>query len=232
LTFVGGKIEVSANGARPPGKGESPAPAEAASSGQHHKPSAETCAAGTEPSDDALMAQAAADDQAAFRALMARHFRRVYAVAFRMVPNPADAEDLAQDVFFTVWLKRTDWQPGEAAFSTWLYRVTINRCIDFKRKRKAVECDEVPEMADDRPDAAALLQQHQASQILRSATLKLSDEQQAALALFYHQGLSNAETAEILGTSVSAVESLLKRARNRLRIILRNRSKDLLGDGG
>lgn len=232
MTFVGGKIEVNAHGAWPPGEGESPAPAEAASSGRRHKPSAETGATGTEPGDDALMAQATAGDQAAFRTLMARHFRRVYSLAFRMVPNAADAEDLAQDVFFTVWLKRAEWQPGEAAFSTWLYRVTLNRCIDFKRKRKTTDSDQIPEIADDRPDAAALLQQHQASQILRSATLKLSDEQQAALALFYHQGLSNAETAEILGTSVSAVESLLKRARNRLRTILRNRSKDLLGDSG
>ncbi|MBE0531327.1 MAG: sigma-70 family RNA polymerase sigma factor [Rhodospirillales bacterium] len=232
MTFVGGKNEVNAHEAWPPDEGESPPPAEAPTTCPDPQPQTKVAAAGAEPDDDALMACSAAGDQAAFRALMARHFRRVYSLAFRMIPNPADAEDLAQDVFFTVWLKRTDWQPGEAAFSTWLYRVTINRCIDFKRKRKTVECDEVPEMADDRPDAAALLQQHQASQILRNATLKLSDEQQAALALFYHQGLSNAETAEILGTSVSAVESLLKRARNRLRIILRNRSKDLLGDSG
>jgi RNA polymerase sigma-70 factor (ECF subfamily) len=195
-------------------------------------PSAEPLAAPAEPDDDTLMANAAAGDQAAFRTLMARHFRRVYSLAFRMIPNASDAEDLAQDIFFTVWLKRAEWQPGEAAFSTWLYRVTLNRCIDFKRKRKPVGEDQIPELADDRPDAAALLQQHQASRILRGATLKLSNEQQAALALFYQQGLSNAETAEILGTSVSAVESLLKRARNRLRKILRNRSKDLLGDSG
>lgn len=183
-------------------------------------------------SDDELMARAAAGDQGAFRVLMARHYRRVFGLVYRMLPNTADAEDLAQDVFFTVWLKRADWQPGAASFTTWLYRVTINRCIDAKRRRRPECSDDLTEIEDDRPDAAAVVQQQQASQILRRATLKLSNEQQAALALFYHQGLSNAEAAEILGTTVSAVESLLKRARNRLREILRNRSKDLIGDSG
>lgn len=184
----------------------------------------------SEPSDDALMALAAAGDQEAFRSLMARHFRKVYSLVYRMIPNAPDAEDLAQDVFFTVWVKRAEWRPGVAAFSTWLYRVTVNRCIDFKRKSKPADPDAVADLVDDRPDAAAILQQNQASQILRTAILKLSDEQQAALALFYQQGLSNLETAEVLGTTVSAVESLLKRARKRLREILRNRSKDLIGD--
>lgn len=232
MTAVTGTIKVSVQGAWPPGEGRNPSSAEAKNVPVPPAPAAEPATDSVEPNDDTLMANAAAGDQGAFRALMARHYRRIYSLAFRMIPNTSDAEDLAQDIFFTVWLKRAEWQPGEAAFSTWLYRVTINRCIDFKRKRKPVESDQIPEIADDRPNAAALLQQHQASRILRTATLKLSDEQQAAIALFYQQGLSNAETAEILGTSVSAVESLLKRARNRLRTILRNRSKDLLGDGG
>lgn len=177
--------------------------------------------------DDTLLARIAGGEQAAFRALMARHYRRVFTLVYRMIPNRDDAEDLAQDIFFTVWVKRADWKPGEATFTTWLYRVTVNRCIDFKRKRKPEGSDEVPDVADDRPDAAALVHQRQTTEILRQATLKLSDEQQAVLALFYQQGLSNAEAAEVLGTSVSAVESLLKRARKRLREILRKRSKDL-----
>lgn len=181
----------------------------------------------SEPDDDTLLSRVAEGDQAAFRALMARHFRLVFSLAYRMIPNRADAEDLAQDIFFTVWLKRADWQPGNAAFTTWLYRVTINRCIDFKRRFKPTSSDDIPELVDDRPDAAALVHQRQTSEILRRAILKLSDEQQAVLALFYHQGLSNAEAAEILGTSVSAVESLLKRARKRLRELLRKRSNDL-----
>lgn len=228
MTFVGGAFKANGGEAWPAGEAGNSQPAACQSSG----PPAAPVAGLAEADDDALMAEAAAGNQAAFRALMTRHFRRVYSLAFRMIPNASDAEDVAQDIFFTVWLKRADWRPGEAAFSTWLYRVTLNRCIDFKRKRRPIDPDPVPEMADDRPDAASLLQQHQASRILRNATLKLSNEQQAALALFYQQGLSNAETAEILGTSVSAVESLLKRARNRLRQILRNRSKDLLGDSG
>lgn len=56
-------------------------------------------------------------------------FRRVYSLAFRMIPNAADTENLIQGVFFIVWLKRAEWQPGEATFSIWLRRVTINRCI-------------------------------------------------------------------------------------------------------
>ncbi len=101
---------------------------------------------------------------------------------------------------------------GEAAFSTWLYRVTLNRCIDFKRKRKTTDTERDPEMADDGRTRGGLAATA-SSRILRNATLKLSDEQQAALALFFIKACRIAETAEILGTSVSAVESLLKRAR-------------------
>ena len=205
---------------------------EAVASANPSPPPIEQAAWEEEAGDDDLMARAAAGDQVAFRTLMARHYRRVFGLVYRMIPNTADAEDLAQDIFFSVWLKRADWQPGAARFTTWLYRVTINRCIDFKRQKKPEYSDELAEIPDDRPSAATVVQQHQASQILRRAILKLSNEQQAALALFYHQGLSNAEAADVLGTTVSAVESLLKRARNRLREILRNRSKDLIGDSG
>lgn len=174
--------------------------------------------------DNDLMALVRGGDRAAYRLLVERHFERIYALAYRIVRHGADAEDIAQDVFFRLWTGRANWRTEGARLSTWLFRVTVNRCIDYKRKPRAGSMEEIPELADDAPSAVKLIEQQQATAMLRQAIAKLSDQQQAALALFYQQDLSNAEAAEVLGISVNAVESLLKRARKRLRELLRHSS--------
>ena len=179
-------------------------------------------------SDSDLMGRMALNDQGAFNALVVRHFQRTYALAFRLVQSPSDAEDLTQEIFLTVWCKRGEWKDGGAKFSTWLYRVTFNRCIDFKRRAKNADMDEIPDIQDDRPSAVRLIERSEANQKLRQAMLKLSYPQQVALALFYQEGLSAMEASEVLDISVNALESLLKRARKRLRELLKSSSQELL----
>ena len=179
-------------------------------------------------SDTDLMLRMAQDDQHAFNTLVTRHFQRTYALAFRLIQSPSDAEDLTQEIFLTVWCKRGEWKDSGAKFSTWLYRVTFNRCIDFKRRAKNADMDEIPDIQDDRPSAVRLIERSEANQKLRQAMLKLSYPQQVALALFYQEGLSAMEASEVLDISVNALESLLKRARKRLRELLKSSSQELL----
>ncbi|WP_052657483.1 sigma-70 family RNA polymerase sigma factor [Thalassospira sp. HJ] len=175
-------------------------------------------AALTELDDNALVACMVQGDKAAYRVIVERYYRGIVGVARRMGLVSGDAEDVAQDVFVRVWLHREKWQAdGGATFKTWLYRVAVNRVIDIKRKPQAVGGEELDEVPDESMSAVDRLAQHQEFARLRKAIKKLSDQQQIAINLFYDRELSNQEAASIMGVSVNAMESLLKRARKRLR---------------
>lgn len=178
--------------------------------------------------DDHLLALVAADREDAFQALVERHVDRGYAVAYRILQSGADAEDVVQDAFLQVWTRRDVWQPGRAQFSTWLYRVVSNRCIDLLRKPKAETVDEIPELEDGSLNQSQGLERQQAAELLERAIGKLPDQQRIALVFSYNENMSNGEIADIMDTTVSAVESLLKRGRQRLREILKAQSADIL----
>lgn len=177
--------------------------------------------------DDLLLARVASNDAAAFRTLVERHVDRAYGLALRILRNPTDAEDVAQDVMLKVWTQRGSWQTGRAKFSTWLYRVVTNRCLDLHRRPRTEDIDQVPESADNRPDAVDRIQRTEVTSLLDTAMGQLPEQQRIALILSYTDDLRNAEIAEILETSVMAVESLLKRGRQQLRHVLRNDERDI-----
>lgn len=177
--------------------------------------------------DETLLDRMQADDTEAFRALVERHIDRAYALALRMTRNAADAEDVAQDAFIRTWQHRHAWQSGRAKFSTWLYRVIVNRCIDLQRSPRGQCIEEVPEPADEAEDVVSTLHRRQVFGQLDEALARLPAQQRAALALSYYEEMSNGEIAEIMGTSVSAVESLLKRGRQKLRDLLRRAETDV-----
>ena len=79
---------------------------------------------------------------------MRRHIDRAYALALRILDNPADADDVVQDVLLKVWTHRGRWEGGRAKFSTWLYRVVTNRCIDLRRQPRADDLENAPEIPD------------------------------------------------------------------------------------
>lgn len=181
---------------------------------------------GASSSDDTLMEFIKAGDQRAFRELVTRHLDRVYAVALRILGNRADAEDLAQDAFLRLWTARERWEPGRAQVGTWLYRVVVNRCIDLRRKSRELAVDEVPDVADDAASAVTTIHQGEMSRKLDDALTALPEQQRAAVVLFYFEDLSNAEIADVMETTVAAVESLLKRARKKLRDVMRSSEAD------
>ena len=170
--------------------------------------------------DDILLAAIARSDERAFRELVERHIDRAYALALRILRNAADAEDVVQDTLLKVWKQRGTWQAGKARFSTWLYRVVTNRCIDLCRRPRTSDIDDAPELADGKADALSSIHTGEVNLLLERAMGRLPGQQRIALILSYSDDLSNPEIAEIMETTVSAVESLLKRGRQQLRQIL------------
>ena len=177
--------------------------------------------------DDALLDRLAANDEVAFRTLVERHIDRAYAIALRIVGNAADAEDVVQDTMLKVWTHRGRWQQGRAKFSTWLYRVVSNRCIDLRRKPRTENVDAVPEVADTQPDASSVIERNEVGNLLEVAMQRLPEQQRVAVILSYHENMSNGEIADVMDTTVAAVESLLKRGRQQLRELLRRHERDL-----
>ncbi|MEW6639374.1 MAG: RNA polymerase sigma factor [Pseudomonadota bacterium] len=177
--------------------------------------------------DEELLDRLAANDEAAFRKLVERHIDRAFSIALRIVGSRADAEDVVQDSMLKVWTHRGRWQHGRAKFSTWLYRVITNRCIDLRRQPRTDDVEAVPEPADTRPDAASTMQRNEVTDLLERAMQQLPEQQRIAVIFSYHEDMSNGEIAEVMNTTVAAVESLLKRGRQQLKGILRRHERDI-----
>ncbi|HEY4985289.1 MAG TPA: sigma-70 family RNA polymerase sigma factor, partial [Bradyrhizobium sp.] len=123
--------------------------------------------------DEGLINRLAANDEAAFRKLVERHIDRAFAIALRILRSRADAEDVVQDSMLKVWTHRGQWQHGRAKFSTWLYRVVTNRCIDLHRQPRTDNVDAVPEPIDTRPDVVSAMHRDEVTQMLESAMQRL-----------------------------------------------------------
>jgi RNA polymerase sigma-70 factor (ECF subfamily) len=180
-------------------------------------------------SDDVLLERIAGNDQGAFRLLVERHVDRAYGLAFRILNNRADAEDIVQDTLLKIWLHRGRWESGRAKFSTWLYRVVTNRCIDVRRQPSGEDLEQAPEVADEKPLAIAEIQKNEVNSMLEGAMARLPDQQRIALILSYHENMSNGEIADVMQTTVVAVESLLKRGRQKLKELLKRSERDIRG---
>src|SRR5687767_4039295 len=175
------------------------------------------------PADDALdhelMAAVARRDGRAFARLVERHFGWALGFAERMLGARHEAEDLVQTAFLRVWQGAARWEP-RAKFSTWLYRVLHNLCMDQFRARQAAGEALDEDLPDEAPGSEARLAGLQREARVRAALAALPDRQRAALVLCYYEERSQAESAALLGVSEGALESLLSRARAALRKLL------------
>jgi len=167
--------------------------------------------------DAELLQAIAGGNRLAFDRLSRRHLDRAYGVALRMTGSRADAQDVVQDVFLRLWQRPDAWRPGQAQFSTWLYRVVVNRCLDLKRRPKATDLDSVEEPQDPDANAEDSLLQAERNRALDGAVNQLPERQRAAIVLTYTAGLRNAEAASAMDISVKAFEALLVRAKRELR---------------
>ena len=183
-------------------------------------------------SDDGLLALYAAGDRSAARALAERLTPRSLGYAMRLLGGDrAEAEDVTQEAMLRLWRIAPDWRRGEAQVSTWLYRVVTNLCTDRLRRlaRHARPMgDDLPDVADGRPDADARLAQADRMAALNAALAALPPRQREAVVLRHIEGLANPEIAEILGIGVEAVESLTARGKRALAATLKTQ-RDALG---
>ena len=167
-------------------------------------------------SDEDLMARVSQGDERAFRLLARRYLPRALGLARRVLGNEADAEEVVQEALLRVWLNAARWRPT-AAFRTWFYRVVLNLCLNRKRRAPFAALADVDEPADPAPGPFLEIEHRQTDRLVAAAIAGLPDRQRAAIVLTYQEGMSNAETAAVLGTSISGIETLLVRARRALR---------------
>ncbi|GAB3547097.1 RNA polymerase sigma-70 factor (ECF subfamily) [Actinopolyspora lacussalsi] len=189
-------------------------PALTASGGRFRRQSAG--APGWDGEADAWLAgKARGGDLDAFEVLIGRHRGRIYRIALRMLGNYHDAEDVAQEVIIQLWTALTSFA-GASAFTTWLYRIVVNRCWNAQRRQlRTSPLDErnVPPAAAG-PEDTAVARQHVHAVFEVMAALPV--EQRGVLVLYQLEGLSYRETAAVLGITEAAVRSRLLRARRML----------------
>jgi RNA polymerase sigma-70 factor (ECF subfamily) len=160
--------------------------------------------------DAELVSKAAGGDEAAFAALVRRHERRVYNLAYRMLGREEDARDATQDVFLSCYRRLPSFR-GEAAFTTWLHRVTVNAAYDILRRRRGTVLgqDELPEPPPE-PDHA---DRASASVDIQRALMRVPVEYRSAVVLHDIQGMAYEDVAVILNIPIGTVKSRIHRGR-------------------
>ena len=171
----------------------------------------------SELSDEMLIARICKRDHTAFTDLLGRHLNSVHGYLLRLSGSRVDADDMSQETFLRVWQKASTFRPGRVKLTTWLHRIAHNVCVDeFRKHRNDVGVDP-DELADGAVDQFSRRAQDETLEHLNRALTALPEGQRSALVLCQIQGFSNLEAATILNVSVRALESLLARARRRLK---------------
>ncbi len=172
----------------------------------------------------------------AFEELIKDYKRVAYNIALRILRNVEDAEDASQEALIKVYKSIQNFNM-QSTFKLWMYRIVVNTCIDFKRKKNinVVSIDEgidvggdnqvYREIADDSANPDVLLEKNFNSKVINDAVSKLEDDYKAIIILRDIQGFSYSEIAEILSCNLGTVKSRLNRARKSLKEILENELK-------
>ena len=158
-------------------------------------------------------------DREAFDRLVQRYQREVYRLCYRYLGQHEDANDLAQEVFLRAWRSIGRFR-GDSAFSTWLYRIAVNACLNH-RALKRVPTQDLPEaLPDPSRGAEARAQDEDVARRVRGAIARLPEKQRATLVLKIYHELSHEEVANVLGSSVGTVKSNLFHALGNLKRLL------------
>lgn len=185
-------------------------------------------------SDEALMARVARGRQDAFEYLLSRYEDAVVTFCYAFVGSRETAEDLAQETFLRVYRSAPRYKPL-AKFTTWLYRIAANLCINEIHKcklRRAISLDEpmgpdadgtrvVERIASPEAQPLSEVEKREAHALVEKAIARLPEDQRATLVLVEYHHLSYREISDILGVTVSAIKMRVKRARETLRDMLR-----------
>jgi RNA polymerase sigma-70 factor (ECF subfamily) len=169
--------------------------------------------------DDELILRVARGDAQAVRDLVAAKLPRVVNLARRMLSDPVEAEDVAQETFLRAWKAAQTWRPGKARFDTWLHRVALNLCYDRLRLRRRAGGEPL-DQADEGPGPERGLHAADVGRRVERALRALPARQREAITLVHYQELSAADASALMGVSIEALESLLSRGRRALRAAL------------
>lgn len=181
--------------------------------------------------DEEIIKRFQRGEERSFDELVNRYQDTVLSTCFRFLQDTSDAKDAAQEIFIKVYRALPDFK-AEAKFTTWLYRITANHCLNVLRSRrrrkwlqpfsaqpKIYEKD-VMDYKDEHTDPRADLEKEERAALIRSALAALPDDQRTAVILHRYEGLSYKEIADVMHTSVSSVESRLHRAKVKLAQLL------------
>ena len=166
--------------------------------------------------EQSWIARSREGDQQAVAALVQRYQKMIFALTYRMTGSPADAEDLTQESFIAAFQQLATFR-GESKFSSWLYRIATNRCLNWRqrdaRRERAYENwgreQEVASTTEMHTDAV--------SAQVQQALLKLDDKQRAAIVLTTYEGMNHAEAARVLGCSETTISWRIFAARRKLK---------------
>jgi RNA polymerase sigma-70 factor (ECF subfamily) len=169
--------------------------------------------------DHELVLQSQHGDPAAFETLIRHHQRMIHSLTFRMTGSAADAEDLAQEAFIRAHAQIGTFR-GTAKFSTWLYRIAVNTCLNWRQsetRRFHLYANCAGEIAAQQSNEENSSAKNGACGQVRSALLKLPAKQRAAIVLTVYDGLNHAEAAQVLGCSETTVSWRIFAARRKLK---------------
>jgi RNA polymerase sigma-70 factor (ECF subfamily) len=158
-------------------------------------------------------------DPAAFESLVRAHQRMIHSLTFRMTGSLADAEDLAQETFIRAYRQLDSYQ-GTAKFSSWLYRIAVNACLNWRKRearREQVHTKWAASGAAPQTVTNALTDNDELSQSVQAALMKLPPKQRAAIVLTVYDGHNHAKAAQILGCSETTVSWRVFAARRKLK---------------
>lgn len=158
-------------------------------------------------------------EREAFDRLVLRYQRDVYRLCYRYVNNHEDANDLAQEVFLKAWRAISRFR-GDSSFSTWLYRIAVNACLNFRALRRPPVQDLPEGLPDPQPGAAALAESEAEARRVRAAVARLPERQRATLILKVYHDLTHEEVAGILGSTVGTVKANFFHALGNLRRLM------------
>jgi len=169
------------------------------------------------PNDTELMTRLAAGDMAALGDLARRHQDKILSLSYRVLGDWHRAEDVAQETLLRVYRAAKRYKP-QAKFTTWLYRIVVNLCLDEQRKQgktaAPLEDADRAVLAESESNAA---ERKEVVESVRAAVSELPERQRLVVILHRYDGLSHGEITEVTGWTKSAVESLLVRAYANLR---------------
>jgi len=169
----------------------------------------------TGASDEQLMQAVARGDLDAFNNIVLRYQQQAWRTACRLLGDPMEAEDIAQETFLKILKAAPRYRPT-ASFRTYLYTIIYRLCLDTRKKSRPSLMDTIPDRPSASPSAVEYLVSRERGEEIRHALESLPLNQRTAIVLKHDEGLSYAEIAQVMDTSLKSVEMLIRRAREKL----------------